>query len=324
VVRFKRNNIWYDLQDFYFIQSGFYLEEIKKLETILCAYGISHVFLKGVLVSLRYEGFIPKRIYADCDILINRYDYKKLEKAFTALGYKRDGRSLFSSYKKKPEQKPEINYVKIVNNIPVVFDVHFEPVFLMTQIEGMNLLYQKEKLTQLGNDIIKRGKRKKIKGFVYSICSISDQILYLALHIFHHNYTDSVRYQLLDAVIRKASNKQTWKDLQNNILQYNLEGYVYGVFILLTKYFKTPIPKSFFHAIRPSSFKKRVNMHYLKRVDIFSQDHRVKAGVVRFILIFLLSPEPIWKKMSIFFYIKILTIFLKIFPSLFKSIYWNF
>ena len=346
VVRFKRKGVWYGIQAVYLAQSALYLHEIQKLETVLQFQRIPHVFLKGVLISLRYEGAIPKRIYADCDILVQRNDYKIIEKTFKTLGYQLQERQLsfratfdnlsvnageksrsvlrfarFFDFAQNDKQDlkvnsgPEVSYMKMVNGVPVVFDVHFEPVFLMTQIGGMNWLYPSKFLIQLGEQIIKRGELKKIKGFSYSLCSPSDQILYLALHIFHHNYTDSVRYQLLDAVIRKsapafvkttAGKQGDWEELGNTIKEYQLEGYVYGVFMLLKKYFKTPIPQSFISEIQPSSFKRRVSTYFLKRVDIFSQDSRVNAGISRFILIFFLSPNPFWKKLLLFIHPEVL------------------
>ena len=48
----------------------------------------------------------------------------------------------------------------MVSGIPVVFDVHFEPVFLMTQLGGMNALYPSQLLAQLGDKIIKNGEKE--------------------------------------------------------------------------------------------------------------------------------------------------------------------
>jgi len=371
VVRFKRKGVWYDIQAAYLAQSALYLHEIQKFETVLQFQKIPHVFLKGVLVSLRFEGAIPKRIYADCDVLVRRGDYKKIEKTFKILGYQLQEKSRsvlrFARFlSRQPtggllrndtepiniDSKPEVSYMKLVNGVPVVFDVHFEPVFLMTKLGGMNLLYPKNMLIRLGEKIIQRREMKSCKGFYYPLCSPPDQILYLALHIFHHNYTDSVRYQLLDAVIRKSNMsfrtiseksspstllrvnsanfvsasrprflsrskllRNDMDELVQTIKKYHLEGYVYGVFILLKKYFKTPLPPSFLRVIRPPSFKFQVTSYKINHTDIFCQDNRVNAGISRFILIFLLSPNPFWKKMFLFLHPEVLHTALKLLIS---------
>lgn len=313
VVRFKRKGIWHGLQDIYFTQSFLYLNEIQKFAAILQLKKISHVFLKGVLISLRYEGAIPKRIYADCDILIDRKDRRETEKILNKLGYMLQTRILLSINKKNSEQLPEASYMKIIGGVPVIFDVHFEPVFLMTQLGGMNLLYPPKLLKQLGNDILYRRIKAHIKGNTYSLCSVPDQIVYLALHIFHHNYTDSVRYQLLDSVIRKGATRKVWYDVEKTIITYHLQGYLYLVFILLDKYFKTPIPQSVISTIQPSLFKKSASTYLVKKKDIFSQDDRTKAGIERFILVFLLSPEPFWRKIFLIGHPTTIQLVLKIF-----------
>jgi len=297
VIRFKRSGIWHEIQEVYFTQSALYLTEINKFATLFQLNKISHVFLKGVLVSLRYEGAIPKRIYADCDILVSRDQMSQIGSIMKRLGYVAVDKPLTTQINKnKYPVPPEISYVKMVRGVPIVFDIHFEPVFLMTQLGGMNLLYPKKQLLSLGNKMINNREVKKVKGFKYSLCKPSDQILYLSLHIFHHNYTDSIRYQLLDAVIRKSTSKKIWEDLGVTIGEFHLEGYTYGVFLLLKRYFKTSIPPSFFTKIRPTGFKFQVLSFKINNTDIFSQDSQIKAGIGRFILIFLLSPESIWKK----------------------------
>jgi signal peptidase I len=299
-IRFKRNTMWHEISDVYLSQSTVYIHEIQKLETLLGVHKLDHVFIKGVLVSLRYVGSVPRRIYADCDILVHRDDYLKIKKIFKLLGYKYSLIDHPFVSDRNPEHKPELNFVKTIQGIPVIFDVHLEPVFLMLQLGGMNHLYPK--LSLLSKYLIERGERVNIKGFRYSVCSKSDQILYLALHIFHHNYTDMIRYQLLDEVIRKCATKEVWKELKDTITTFQLEGYLHLVFILLKKYCKTPLPHSFIPSIKPSQFKIMVSAIFMKRVNVFSEDSRLKGGIERFILVFLLSPEPLWKKICIFIY----------------------
>lgn len=309
-VRFRRNGVWYGIQDVYLSQSMLYLQEIQKLETLFKLHNIKHVFIKGVLISLKYVGEIPKRIYGDCDVLVQRDDYFKIRTVFTLLGYRYSVIEHSFVSNKTPQSKPELNFIKKVRGIPIVFDVHLEPVFLMLQLGGMNLLYPK--LQSLGSHLIEKGKDVNIKGFNYSLCSIPDQILYLALHIFHHNYTDIIRYQLLDAVIRKSATHKVWAELTHTIQSYQLNSYIYLVFILLKKYCKTPIPRSFISLIRPSPFKKAITDIFSRRVDVFSGDSRLKAGVERFILIFFLSPEPFGKKLLLFVHPDVLALTIKV------------
>lgn len=297
-IRFKRRGAWYEIGEVYLTQSLIYMSEIQKLETLLRIHHLEHVFIKGVLISLKYLGDIPKRIYADCDVLVKRNDYDDIVKVFKLMGYRYSVISHPFVSDKHPEDKSELNFVKKVRGVQVIFDIHLEPVFLMLQLGGMHLLYPK--LEQLGNFLMSRKNSSRIKGFEYSLCSPSDQILYLALHIFHHNFTDIIRYQLLDGVIRKGASKKIWIELAQTIRVFQLEGYVYLVFIFLRKYCKTPVPKVFMDEIQPTPFKKWISNFFYRRVDVFGGDSRLKAGIERLMLIILLSPEPMGKKLLLF------------------------
>ncbi len=319
--RFGRNKKWYGIQDIYLHQSILYLHEISNLEAKLCSAFIPHVFLKGVLVSLRYENTIPKRIYADCDLLVRRSDAQKIESIFTSLGYRYVGKTSSFGIKKNKFSYPEISFAKNIGQVSVVFDLHFEPVFLMTQLSGMNLLYDNSLLQSLGEKIIKNGKKIKVKGVSFFLPSRTDQILYLILHIFHHNFVDSMRYSLLNSVIRKSVSQAMWRELKRTIQKYHLEGYSYLTLLLLKKHYKTPIPSSFLGSISPTWIKKQTSLFLLNKINIFNQDNRLKAGIERFVLIFILSPEPLIKKLFIFFHPDTLrSLFFVLGRKMFKSL----
>ncbi|MCX6731044.1 MAG: nucleotidyltransferase family protein [Candidatus Roizmanbacteria bacterium] len=298
VVCFKRDKIWYGLEDLYYIQSKVYLKEIKKFEAIFQSCNIPHVFLKGVLISLRYERTIPKRLYGDCDVLIQRSDYKKIIKAFSKLGYSliHKPSSSFTSLK-EPSERAEISFSKIVNNLPIIFDVHFEAVFLITQLKGMDFIFPKEQLMKFSSGILERREEVHINDIDYPLCSVPDQILYLALHIFNHNFSDSLRYDFLSTVIKRKATKKTFQKLTRIILEFKLEGYVYPVFILINKYYNKIIPSAFISSIKPSPLKRWVAKNIVEKVDIFSHDAQDLKKVY---YLFFLSSEPIWKKFFLF------------------------
>jgi len=309
VVRFKRRDTWWDIQDVYLTQSTLYLREIQKLETVLQFKKIPHVFLKGVLVSLRYEHTIPKRIYADCDILFDRRMYGNIDNIFTRLGFRLvdEDRTSFTSLK-NPKDRAEISFIKLINNIPIIFDVHFEPVFLINQLDGMNLLYPKKYLAKLGSEMIDRGRKVKIKGFFYTLCSESDQILYLILHIFNHNFTDSVRYQLLISVIGKPTNRKVMKQLIETVGNLKLNGYVYPVLLLLNKYYNSPFPYTYLSLLTPSLFKQWVSTHIENNTTIHNNDARDSKKIA---YIFLLSPARLGRKVLFFIH-----------PEVYYAVFW--
>lgn len=276
VTRFKRKKTWYKIQDIYRIQSAAYLHEIRLLSSLFSSHHIPHVFIKGVLVSLKYENRIPQRVYSDCDILVAEREKKRVEQVFIKLKYYPFGK----------QTGPEISYIKMVGKLPVVFDLHFEPVFLMTRGYILNGIYRQDLLLSLGDHFLKRSK----KHLLHPI----DQVLYLALHIFHHNFTDIIRYQLFDAVIRKTIKKHPtfWKELGDLVVRYHLQGYLLGVFLRYQVYFPTLLPRFFSQKISPSWFALRVIRFALSHTNVFSEDIRLRARIIRLLLVLLLSS---WK-----------------------------
>lgn len=303
VIRFKRNKIWHELQDVYYVQSAFYMKEIQKLETILSLHSIPHVFLKGVLISLRYEGDIPKRVYADCDLLVYRKDFERVKKAFRLLKYipLKEPPSFLDI--EKMEDRTEISFIRYIKNVPVVFDLHLEPVFSMPRLKESGVLYSSILLKKFGESLIDNCQKINIKGMRYPLCSIPNQILYLTLHIFNHSFTDNFRYQLLYAAIKNKATKKTYLQLTQVISQYNLNGYVYPVFLLLNKYYDDIIPQEFMNTIIPRHISQ---IYIAKRIasqtDIFSIRTPSFPKLKRFITIFLLSPGTLFKKLTKFLY----------------------
>lgn len=310
-IRFKRRGNWHDIQEVYISQSLTYITEISKLIKLLRLHKIRHVFLKGVMISLRYESRIPQRIYADCDILIQREQFGQMKSVFKMLGYKMIKETQLRSISES--EFSEISFFKIVGMMPVVFDVHLEPVFLMTKLNGMNLLYPKDKRDNLGKVLIETSEKIKLGEWSYSLLDPSMQIVYLALHVFHHNYTDIVRLKLIDAVIRKATKRRgMWRFFVKTTKDYSLHSYINPVLLQLRKYFKTPIPQQVFRSLEiRNPITKKVGEWAANSVDVFSQENRMRAGIRRFILIIILSPEPYLKKLLLFLY-----------PGTIRSVFW--
>src|SRR4029078_5772 len=91
VTRIKRDSMYFNIKALYLIQSTIYFDEIVKLEKKLVKHKLRHVFLKSLPLNIYYEGSIPRRIYSDCDILLEIKNAQKTAKILKELGYKRFG-----------------------------------------------------------------------------------------------------------------------------------------------------------------------------------------------------------------------------------------
>ncbi len=317
VYRLKRDNESIDLENIYLMQSSIYLKEITEIKVIFEKEKINHVFLKGLPLHLHYEKTHPHRLYLDCDVLIGQKDFLKAEKILIKNGYKKEKMALSKTHEKIKNKDVENAYTKIVGGFPVVFDLHLEPAFMMTQLGRLDALYPQKNIDQLTKEFLDTKRKIKINNDFFFILNTEYLILYLVLHLFHHNFRGAFRYDFLDKVIRTVKihpGGEIWPNIASKINDFQLNNFVYPVFILLKKYYKTPIPRSFLKSIQPSSFY----LHYLSSsfktpFSIFDDQPRVKAGITRFKNLYFLSPEPWWKKIWVFFN-----------PQVIYSVFWVF
>jgi hypothetical protein len=214
----------------------------------------------------------------------------------------------------------------MINSFPVFFDVHLEVAFLMNQIGRLEALYPQRLIDDLTDKFLKEKQMINIHKESFPILSLENLVIYLALHFFHHNFCGAFRLELLDKVIRNilqipsprspsadgSHASEVFLSLSEKILKYRLQNFIYPVFLLLQKYFATPLPRNYLVGLQP---KKNVWQYIKKKIvtiNIFNSEARFAAGIARFKNIFFLSPRPLWMKWLIFFS-----------PAVFYSVVWS-
>lgn len=289
VVNVKRKNKIIDPEMIYLIQSSFYFKEIVKIVDAFKKNGVNYVFFKGLPIHLYYEKTHPRRLYQDADVLIDKPHFKEAAEILTKFGYKSADSSLSQIQKKLKNKIVEISFYKTVNGFPIVFDIHLEPAFMMTQIGSLNALYPQKLIDQLTNEFLKTKREVITNGEKFFILDSSFLILYLSLHFFHHNFAGAFRLELLDLVIRK--NNYLMNDrLQDIIKKYHFKNFVFPVFYLLKKHFNTPTMEQ----CSNGAMKKYV------KINVFDDKPRLSGGIKRFFLLFSLSPLPFYRKIFVF------------------------
>jgi len=298
--KFKKDGKLFRLSELYLLQSSIYLSETIKLVKAFQKGKVKHLFLKGLPLHLRYHKRIPWRIYYDCDLLIAKQDLSQVAHIFKALGYQKVNRYLSKTHEKMKNKESEINFYKRERGVPVFFDIHLEIVFLMTQLGDLDPLYPKHYLEELNRQYLESRKEYLIGKNRFFLLSTHHQIIYLALHIFHHNFRGAFRYETLDQVIRNLNKKSiSWSALAAEINQYQLGNYLFPVFSLCQKYYHTPISNTFFRLTKQSRSSRQL-AQALQKTGIFNEESRLGAGMRRFYYLFLLSPNSIGKKLTIF------------------------
>lgn len=310
VTHLKRNGQKILIDYYYLLQSSIYFKEIRIINRLLTVNKIDYLYLKGLPLYLKYFKTHPCRFYADCDFLIRKEDLTKITRLLIKEKYSLQESSYSTVHKLLKDKPTEYVFVKKVNNFIIRFDIHLEANFLLNQIGKLDILYPQQYIDQLSNQFLREKKIIEINKEKYVFLSDTNQILYLALHFFHHNYKGVFRLELIDKLIRLFKTFD-WKMLQKRIKYYRLENYVYPVFILLKKYYKTTVNKEFLSTIKPDETADRFIKRYILKTNIFHEESNLRAGIRRFKYIFYLSPQKIYFKYLVFLY-----------PSVIWSILW--
>lgn len=304
VIKIQRKGKTFLPDTLYHLQSLLYYREIDKVNSLFRKHSINFVFLKGLPLHLYYEKQIPQRLYADCDILI---DKKDIPLCITIL--KKHGYSMRNPNTTVPKFlqtfPPEFDMTKTINGIPVSFDIHTEVCFMVKQFfGGLSPLYSEALLDTLGKNFLQQKRTINVEKSYFPILQKEDLILYLALHLFSHNLKGYNHYESLNTVLKKQ--KIDWITLAKNIGDFRLTNYVYPIFILLEKYYDIKPPLSFMKSIKPEEKVIKYIKQHMLTTTIFSDEGKLSRGEEKFRHIFSLSPNFWLRKMTIVFSLPIL------------------
>lgn len=288
----------------YLFQSTLYFQEIIKVKKALEKERIDFVFLKGLPLHLYFEKTHPKRLYFDTDILIQKKKFYKTSKILKKLGYRLADTSLSKIHSKLKGEHEQVSYIKLINGLKIEFDVHFQIISLMEQVGKLDSLYPTEFIEKLSDNYLKNKKIININNEDFPVLSINDLIVYLSFHLFHKNFRGYFRYQFLDILLRNY--RADFKKIAREINEYQLKNFIYPVFLLLKKYYYSPVPKKFIKVITPPESTHRFINKNILSIDILESELRVKGGINRFRYLFFLSPIPLLEKSLVIFNIRVL------------------
>lgn len=313
VYQVKRNGQIFKPETLYLIQSTHYFSEIVKIKNAFDREKVNYVFLKGLPLHLYYEGKHPQRIYADCDVLIDKKDFEKAEKILFKFGYKKADLHWSKSVKKLQKEDLEITFFRMINGFTVSFDIHLQLVELsIVHLGHFDVLYSGKMINSLTKEFLVTKRKVKILNEKFLILNTKYLILYLVLHLFHHNFKGAFRYEFLNQVIKKTGNKEKiFQEIVEIVEKYKLNNFIYPVFYLLKKYYQTPMPKSFLKQISiKNSLTRKLADKIIKKINIFDDEPRIQAGINRFLNLFFFSPNPFWKRIFVFFNPRVITAFI--------------
>jgi len=228
-------------------------------------------------------------LYLDADLLIKRKDFNKAKKILIKLGYRKEQSELLGKTVRNPTQ---ITLIKDTKPFLTAIDLHLEPAIGFTKIRSFNQLIPSLKLFE--KHLFENTQIVSINNTKFPILNTNTLIIYLLIHLFHHNFKGPHRMQLIDSLIRNQ--KINWNEIQNIIYKFKLENFTYPSLLTLKRYYQTPIPHE---DISPTFGQKLVSCILIRLISPFNMGSRAREGAIRFILLILLSPTPSMQKFKI-------------------------
>lgn len=304
VIEVKRRNKNFPIELINLAQSNVYYSEIIRITSAFEKYSVDYVILKGLPLNLYYEKSVPRRFYADCDILVSTKQNLKVDKIFTKNGFKKYENPLGKTRRRKKIHYAECSYSKVIRGISVVFDVHLSAFILINQTRNTHDLYDKNLQTNLNQKFLSHRRKIVIGENSLYILSPIHLLIYLSLHFFsRHNCKGIFRLRQIASISLKENilkDTSRRKEIITTIIKYKLQNYIYPVFIFMERYYGIKIPRSFLTNLRPGWFARWYIDRFIKENDRFENQTRIAAGIERFRNIFFLSPQPFYLRIRIF------------------------
>lgn len=285
-------------------QSAVYFPEIIKIKESFEAGKIDFLFLKGLPLHLYFEKSPPRRILADCDILIDKNAGAEVKKIFNCLGYQLAETAYSKFHQRLKDKLTEATYFKVVNNCLVAFDVHFEVVFLMNQLGRLDALYPQKLVDELTQQFLQEKQPVKIRGQNFPILSPENLIIYLGLHFFHHNFKGIHRLKFLNKIVcyyRRELASGLGGEITEKVKHYQLQNFVYPGLVMLDTNFRQVFPQRIIDGIKPDRSVSKYIDKLIRYQNIIDKEDHLAAGINRFKNIFYLSPYPWYRKILVFF-----------------------
>lgn len=269
------------VEDFYLRQSKNYLVEYSKFAKEATKIKLPYIILKGLPIYLKYTNY-PRHYIYDLDLMIHPKDVKKVITIAMNLGYQIPEDYLSHS---------EFDLVKIVNGLPLSLDIHLEPAIAFTKFPSFNRLIPEMKILELN---LWQNSRNHFLSPNY-------QYLYLLLHLFHHSYQGTKRWNLIAQVEKSRSvNPDKCKHI---IDQLQIDGYIYPLLTLMKTYY----PNSTTSMKIYDQLKPKISVLIISKLILFvkkpwSHSPQLINRLELLLYILIISPLSFFKKATIIFH----------------------
>ena len=194
----------------------------------------------------------------------------------------------------KPVNKySQISFVKKVKPYAVIIDVHFAPAIGFTKALRFNELIPS--IAVYGRELFSNAKAVKVGNNRFPILIKEDLLLYLLLHLFHHNFQGIHRMELIANVI--GQDKPDMDIVLNRARRYGYEYIIYPSVLVFNKFFGgLSLPKE----ARIPLFMRLAGF-YATRTSPFDTDTKAIEAGKKLIFSLVFSTLPLSKRLRVIF-----------------------
>lgn len=321
----KRKSQLINPEDMYLLQSTIYFQEIIKLKNVLETNKIDYVFLKGLPLHLYYFNKIPRRIYADCDLLIAQKEKEIANTVLSQLGFVQKNMENFKNVVTFFNSTPkEVDYVKSVNNHPIVFDVHFK-ISLAGHIITLPNNISLHEETEITKRILKSKRFVKIKGETIPVLEPNLQIFYLLLHFSKHKWHGMHYLELIAKLIKETGEQIDWKKIVSLGKKFGVLNFVMPSLYLLQKHFNAIPPSEFakLFKIGNGRFSVTIYRFLFSKMSVFENEDmyidRLRKGIITFLFLNENFPRKLFRFLHPSFLAHSLLLSLSMMPTFFQN-----
>jgi len=299
VYQIKRGGEIFHPDRLYLLQSTFYFQEIVRIKQSFEKNGIDFVFLKGLPLHLYYEGSHPRRIYADCDILVNKKFKKKVASILEKFHYKTSVPSHYKDFQKFiGKELQEITYFKYVNQLPVLFEIHFN-VKIMARNLKIPFPSLKKDLNAITHEFLSHKQMVKIHQSKFPILGLNDLILYLLIHFFADGLSGIHKLLLIKSIVNsKNKSSLDWGKIMIQAKKYGMLRFIIPGIYFMKVYFHINTPLWILKKNYPNDFFYTMAIlgALYGNIDIFNSRFVWQQRVRKAALIFFLYRDNALKK----------------------------
>lgn len=298
VAKVKRDGKEFDPNQIYLLQSSLYFQEIIKIKSLLEKQKINFVFLKGLPLHLYYEKTHPRRIYADCDILVKPQQKNIIDKILIKLGFQSEKSSKYSHFQTFiGTEIKEKNYFKKINNVSILLDIHYQITFTTHKVPNP-FLNLEESIKALTYQFFERKTNVTLNRIKFPILEKDDLMLYLLLHFFTHLFNGVYRLDLINKIYQQQKDIN-WRNIFDTTAQYKILNFIIPSLYLLDKYYNTKTPFFMVKKTYPNNFSYSMIVFKMLGLEknLFDNNYSFfQQRLLRALLIFLYTDENIFKK----------------------------